>query len=116
MKLSLRNKVLPLIAAAALAFGLFVNEGEAAARGFRGGPGARGFHGAPPAARFEARGRAPSPGHAWFPGYWGWGAQNDYAWNPGRWAMGRPGYEWGAPRWVQRGGGYHFAPGRWHRR
>jgi hypothetical protein len=70
---------------------------------------------APPALRIEERGVAPSPGHWWRPGYYGW-TGTDYTWYGGRWYAPRAGYEYVYPRWHHIGNRWGYYPGRWHRR
>jgi len=53
----------------------------------------------PPPLREEIIIAAPSPAHAWIPGYWGW--RNRWQWIPGRWALPpRPGMRWYGYEWV----------------
>jgi hypothetical protein len=72
-------------------------------------------HRAPPALRIEERGVAPSAGHWWRPGYYGWNG-HDHVWYGGRWYAPRAGYEYYHPRWHHVGGRWGYYPGHWHRR
>jgi hypothetical protein len=69
---------------------------------------------APPALRVETRGVAPSPGHWWRPGYYGWNG-HDHVWYGGRWYAPRAGYTYYGPRWHSVGGRWGYYPGHWHR-
>jgi hypothetical protein len=103
----IRNLLVAAGVAGALAVGVVGFEGDASARGMRR---------APPAMRVEIPRRAPSPRHAWVPGYWGVGVGGDYAWIDGRWDLPRAGFRWEAPRWEHVGREWHMHEGRWARR
>jgi hypothetical protein len=68
---------------------------------------------APPPARVEVRSAAPSPGHMWINGHWGWRGGR-HVWLGGHWAMPPgSGYTWAEARWVQQNGQWMFYEGHW---
>jgi hypothetical protein len=91
---------------------------------------------APPVLRAEARVRAPSPGHVWAPGYWGWNRDHHaYDTGPNHYdnqyddpdqevpaqyeyipVPPSPRHYWVRGDWYGRGASHHWRPGRWEAR
>ena len=69
---------------------------------------------APPPPRVEVVGPAPTPGYAWFGGYWAW-VGGRHEWVAGHWAPGRPGYHWVTHQWLRQGDGWRMSKGHWAR-
>jgi hypothetical protein len=69
---------------------------------------------APPSPQQEYIIPAPTPAHAWIPGYWNW--QNRWVWIPGQWVQPpRPNAEWREHQWRHHEDGerYRMERGEW---
>jgi WXXGXW repeat (2 copies) len=67
---------------------------------------------APPPLRAEVIPRAPSPGHYWAGGHWGW-EHGAWAWHGGHWIEARAGQVWVRPHWEQVGAEWVYRPEHW---
>lgn len=67
----------------------------------------------PPPPRVEERPRAPSNGHVWIAGHWGWRGGR-YVWVSGHWlAPARHGALWVSGHWHKSGNRYLWVEGHW---
>jgi hypothetical protein len=69
---------------------------------------------APPPPQQEFIIQAPTPTHAWMPGFWNW--QNRWVWIPGQWVQPpRPNAEWREHQWRHHEDGerYRMERGAW---
>ncbi|MDG4604940.1 MAG: hypothetical protein P9D89_02525 [Candidatus Contendobacter sp.] len=70
-------------------------------------------HDAPPPLRTEVITVAPSPQHAWVPGYWTW-RNDEWVWQSGYWeSRPYPDAQWVPGQWVATANGWRWKDGQW---